>query len=752
MDSLTPITSELLATALQYATDGWPVFPCLEERKEPACPNGFKDATTDPDVIRAWWNKNPSYNVAIVPADAGWTVVDIDEKHGKEGEKHWSEFLAAQGLTEPETYQVRTPSGGRHLYFEGSGPSTVDKIATGVDTRSKAGYVLVPPSVVDGKPYEAVNAIEVAPLPDAVAAILNKAPEAKEPSPKQGDPLSLSQLRTMLCHLDPGIGYEPWRNIIAAIRATPGPDDGDLLQTALAWSQGKLDSSGRYKVASPPNYTGDADVEKAFATLPPREAGITVGTLINEARAAGYSGPISIADEKALAEIKRQFAEAALNAAPDTVAPSNKSFRLMSPDEFDQGEDARWIVKGFLYERAWAMHYGNKGSLKTFTALDLCLSIATGAPFLGETVPTITGPAIFIAGEAPETVRKRRVKAWVRKRLGDDGALIGKPFYIIPVMPCVTVTDQMRALEAAIVEKLGPHTYPVVIAIDTWARFVAGSNENDTQATGDVVQIVDSLRRRFRCAFIEIHHARKQGADADGPIVARGNTAHDAAVDIIWRHTRPDPTIPRVELFCEKMRDDEDGETISVEGEKIELGKNRDGDPVSSLVVKISDQMAISRDDAKNLRIVVEALYSFGSTPGVYFWQTSDLAAKLVDAESIADETPTARATRIATKRRRLNQWAKSPAFSQVVNRAAKGTRDSARWGLPANAHAQFPYLGRKASELVSSGKSDAAIGSSACSPTSMNFTPSHFQTDPLPTRNASAAPNAPYRREAKMI
>ena len=45
-----------LEAALQYAGQGWPVFPCRPwPSKAPLVTHGFKDASTDEAVIRGWW-------------------------------------------------------------------------------------------------------------------------------------------------------------------------------------------------------------------------------------------------------------------------------------------------------------------------------------------------------------------------------------------------------------------------------------------------------------------------------------------------------------------------------------------------------------------------------------------------------------------------------------------------------------------------------------------------------------------------
>ena len=135
--------------ALAYARLGIPIFPCVVNGKPPATKNGFKDATIDEDIINRWWAA-ADYNLALEPEKAGWCVVDIDPRH--RGDESW-ERVTTELHDMVTTRTVITPSGGRHLYFHGSLPSTVGKLGPGLDTRGRGGYVLVPPSVIDGREY-----------------------------------------------------------------------------------------------------------------------------------------------------------------------------------------------------------------------------------------------------------------------------------------------------------------------------------------------------------------------------------------------------------------------------------------------------------------------------------------------------------------------------------------------------------------------------------------------------------------------
>ena len=138
--------STVLDAALAYAGRGMLVHPIRAGQKEPASPHGFRDATTDPARIRAWFERSPDLNVAfatgsgsgrwVLDADAGSadTLLDWERDRG--------------GL--PDTPKLRTGRGGLQWHFLNPPglliPSRV-KFATGVDTRGEGGYALLPPSV-----------------------------------------------------------------------------------------------------------------------------------------------------------------------------------------------------------------------------------------------------------------------------------------------------------------------------------------------------------------------------------------------------------------------------------------------------------------------------------------------------------------------------------------------------------------------------------------------------------------------------
>jgi len=158
-----PITTEhLVNAALRYAELGYPVFPCAPGGKVPFTPHGFKDATTDTAQIEAWWEKTPDANIGV--PTAGLLVVDVD---GEDNPWPADPSLAEDLVCGPVSL---TPRGGRHHIFRQpigkAWKNTAGRIAPKVDTRADGGYIVVPPSVVDGKPYQWAETFELNVAPD----------------------------------------------------------------------------------------------------------------------------------------------------------------------------------------------------------------------------------------------------------------------------------------------------------------------------------------------------------------------------------------------------------------------------------------------------------------------------------------------------------------------------------------------------------------------------------------------------------
>lgn len=146
-------------TALDYAELGYPVFPCASDlNPAPLTRHGFKDASTDPEQIEAWWQQFP--NACIGLATAGLLVIDIDGPGNA-----WLANDPDKALELAAAPTSLTPGGGRHHIFrrpsDKNWKCTVGQLAERVDTRTDGGYIVVPPSARPDGAYRWVEGCEL---------------------------------------------------------------------------------------------------------------------------------------------------------------------------------------------------------------------------------------------------------------------------------------------------------------------------------------------------------------------------------------------------------------------------------------------------------------------------------------------------------------------------------------------------------------------------------------------------------------
>jgi hypothetical protein len=230
-----------LHQALAFARGGWRVFPCLPGQKIPATPHGYRDATTDQQQITNWFGRGRDWNLAVATGAPGPDVLDVDE-HGQVGNGYPAfRQLRNAGLLDGARAYVRTPSGGLHAYFTGSAQHNGHLPAHHLDFRSAGGYVLTPPSQVDGRPYQLVRALPGRGALDWDAVLRHLNPQRQPQPPRHPQPgrQDLSSLARWVASQSEGNRNESlfW----AANRALDGDPAADLSPLAAAARQAGLD-------------------------------------------------------------------------------------------------------------------------------------------------------------------------------------------------------------------------------------------------------------------------------------------------------------------------------------------------------------------------------------------------------------------------------------------------------------------------------------------------------------------------------
>lgn len=153
------MTNVMLAAALALAGRGVPVFPCVPGGKRPfgkLVPTGLYGATTETELVSWWWTSYPTANLAIPTGLATFDVFDVDVKPDGTGWPAFNRCKAAGLLPEPFALNS-TPSGGIHALYVGTDQACGSLKRHFVDFKSMGGYVVVPPSVVNGTPYTLIS-------------------------------------------------------------------------------------------------------------------------------------------------------------------------------------------------------------------------------------------------------------------------------------------------------------------------------------------------------------------------------------------------------------------------------------------------------------------------------------------------------------------------------------------------------------------------------------------------------------------
>ena len=178
--------SETGRWAIAYAERGWPIFPVVPGGKEPETlggllKHGYKDASTNPQIVAGWWRKAHDMgfdpNIGLAP-DKGWLVIDIDDP--KNARQAISEE-AYMGLKTAPWVQSGREGGGFHFYFRVEKGTDLGPMGARGWCDLKGddrGYVVAPPSLhPSGKPYRWGSVGPIPTLPQPLIDALGTKPD-----------------------------------------------------------------------------------------------------------------------------------------------------------------------------------------------------------------------------------------------------------------------------------------------------------------------------------------------------------------------------------------------------------------------------------------------------------------------------------------------------------------------------------------------------------------------------------------------
>lgn len=263
--------------------------------------------------------------------------------------------------------------------------------------------------------------------------------------------------------------------------------------------------------------------------------------------------------------------------------------RLFDADFVDLSAPT-WLVEKMLEVNTLSCLVGPSGVGKSYVAVDLACSIATGKPFLGE-MRVVQGLVIYIVGEGFSGVL-RRLAGW---KMRNDVNSFGGKFHVSKTAFAMLDEAEILALMDnldACAEKAGEK--PVLVIVDTLARNFGDGDENSTKDMSNFIRTVDRcIKDRYNCCTLLVHHT---GHDATRE---RGNSSLRGALDTMFLLNHAEGSKEYSVLRTAKQKDGDEISEIYLTLDRFPLPGLTDnfGNEATTGVVKVVDKAEASGDE-----------------------------------------------------------------------------------------------------------------------------------------------------------
>jgi AAA domain-containing protein len=290
--------------------------------------------------------------------------------------------------------------------------------------------------------------------------------------------------------------------------------------------------------------------------------------------------------------------------------------------------DCDYLVKGWLDRGSLSVVYGPSNVGKSFLAVDLAHHITKGISWGGRRVRQ--GNVLYLAVEGGSSF-VNRISA------------LEKPEFWYRSLP-LTMTGRdssAQPLIEAIQHLSHLHGRYDLIVVDTMARVMGSGDENTAPDIADLLRNLDLIRRTLGANIMLVHHSGKDVARG-----ARGHSSLRAAIDTEIELSRDDWGVITAEVT--KQRDGPTGYKFCYTLRQIELGRDQDGDPVTTCLVEPTEPTEVGRAVVTGpaliaLEILDKMIAADGETlskpqyPGTPCVSFGDWKAACVDSGRLAD-------------------------------------------------------------------------------------------------------------------
>ena len=266
-----------------------------------------------------------------------------------------------------------------------------------------------------------------------------------------------------------------------------------------------------------------------------------------------------------------------LRGAPEDLKPKAKALLAAAnwAGDFSPILEREYLVKGWLDRGGLTVIYGPSNVGKSFLAIDLAEHISKGKRWGKSRVSR--GNVLYIAAEGGAAFSNR------------VSALENPEFWVLTA----PVTFAGKAGDASPLVEMLQHLASMhgkfdLIVVDTLSRVMGTGDENTAPDIADLLRNLDVIRRGTGSNVVLIHHTGK-----DATRGARGHSSLRAAIDTEIELTRDD--WGQITAEVTKQRDGPTGHKFSYRLRQVELGRDQDGDPVTTCLVEPTDAAEVGR-------------------------------------------------------------------------------------------------------------------------------------------------------------
>jgi hypothetical protein len=566
-----------------YCALGWKLFP-VRASKVPHRDFRWKvGASDDPDVVLAMMGQFPGSPLAgATGAASGFFVLDVDLGHGtgRDARESMRALLAQHGNDFQMTLTHSTPSGGKHYVYAippgtPSLPNTAGTLfGAGIDSRGDGGYVVLPPSAIDGGAYKVVSgdSIGPAPLPEwMVDLVLGRTSPASGvnqifgPGKSRG-PLTRADAEALVSAKVIQVAEAPRgsRNatlnssafVVGTVATGLGLTDDDLTErfTSAAGANGSLrDDGGSATLATIRSGLAAGRKEPAPMASEPTAATLAQGVELPDTLKARLDGNPALANEVASLQLRREAKsiDLEIEALKDPLPPVDMGTlgeMLARPD------DTRWRVEGLLPAGGRAVVISPRKVGKSTLLGNLARALVTGEDFLGRfPIKPVEGAVMYLNYEMSGPQFGRWLgDMQIPAHLHDRIVLVN-----LRGRENLLATDRGRAelvqiMLAAKVE---------VLIVDPFGRAFTGDNQNDNTQVDNWLKVLDRVATDGGAKEVAlVVHA---GWGNGGDVRARGASALEDWPDSIIRYSR-EKDIDGAPRFLEA-----EGRDVSVDKDRV---------------------------------------------------------------------------------------------------------------------------------------------------------------------------------------